>query len=257
MGEDPPTEQRILLEQKRTRLRSQIDQFNRQATNFISSLRVNQLPRTSSIERWEDLEDVDLDYDIMHSSSFRGETALIEQSLPPEVQPLTLPSALNNHPKNDAAFLELSSSELELRMGQANDALHETCLSIAQKSYLFRTRVRKNSPTQSYVTRSYGETQAVQASIEQSAKTYRLARKAMIRLGASMSILTQYRVLEKEDLRANTAVADSNAPGQRSDSMSWIWHMSSNAERNHPAYLEECMSPPSTLPFTHCAYKYY
>ena len=238
------------MEQKRTRLRSQIDRFNRQAATFISSLRTSQVPRTSSIERWEDLEDVDLDYDMMHLSSSMTDNAHVEQSLPPELQPLTLPSTLNRHLNDDIALLQLSSSELELRIGQANDALDETRLSIAQKSYLFRTRVRNNSPTQSYVTRSYGETQTVQASIEQSAKTYRLARKAMVKLGASSSILTKYRVLEKDDLRANTAVADPNAAGQRSDSLSWIWHMSSETNRNHPAYLKECMFLSFfTLPF--------
>ena len=235
------------MEQKRTRLRTQIDQFNRQAATFIGSLRTGQVPRTSSIERWEDLEDVDLDYGMTHAPSSTTESAHIEQSLPPELQPLTLPSTLNRLLNDDPTLLHLSSSELDLRIGQANDALHDTRLSIAQKSYLFRTRVRNNSPTQSYVTRSYGETQTIQASIEQSAKTYRLARKAMVKLGASTSILAQYRVLEKEDLRANTAVADSNAAGQRSDALSWIWHMTSSEGRNHPAYLKECMFLSSSI----------
>ena len=240
VGQDPVTDQKILLQQKRARLRTKINQFNQQATTFIHSLNRIIGPRTSSIERWEDLEDLDLDSEVPQSSTFAMEDAQIEESLPPERQPLTLPSALDCNLKDEVALRELSSCELQLRIGQANDALHNARLSIAQKSYLLRTRVRNNAPTQSYVTRSYGETQTIQTSIEQSAKTYRLARKAMVKLGMPASDLAKYRLLEKDDLRASTAIADSNAPGQRSDSLSWIWHMSSDTHRHDPAYLDEC-----------------
>ena len=166
MGQDPVTDQKILLQQKRARLRSKINQFNQQATTFIHSLNRIPTPRTSSIERWEDLEDLDLDSEVPQSSTFAMEDAQIEESLPPERQPLTLPSALDCNLKDEVALRELSSCELQLRIGQANDALHNARLSIAQKSYLLRTRVRNNAPTQSYVTRSYGETQTIQSSIE-------------------------------------------------------------------------------------------
>lgn len=207
---------------------------------FLRSLPTHQSPRVSIIEEWEDLEETDLEYEVPHSSSIGiTETTQIEESLPPERQPLMLPSALDLKVEDDITPFKLTSSELDLRVGQANEALSEARLSIAQKSYLFRAHVRNNAPKQSYVTRSYGETQTVQRSIELSAKIYRAARKAMVKLGAPSSLLAKYQVLEKEDLRANTAVADSNAPGQRSDSLSWIWHMSSKDNANNPQYLRE------------------
>ena len=134
-----------------------------------------------------------------------------------------------------------------MRTGQANDALHDLRITIAHKSFLYRTQVRNNAPTQSYVTRSYGEVHNLQTSIEQAAKTYRLARSAMVKFGVSTSILLKYQPLEKDDLRANTSVADPNAPGQRYDSLSWIWHTS--VPSRNPACLDECKSK---LMFTRC-----
>ena len=166
----------------------------------------------------------------------------MEECVPPETHPLSLPSTLGCSLSDAGVPHEMAYCEVEMRTGQANDALHDLRLSIARKSFLYRTQVRNNAPAQSYVTRSYGEIHNSQTSIEQAAKTYRLARSALEKLGVPTSILLKYQLLNKEDLRANTAVADSNAPGQRYDSLSWIWHTSVTARS--PACLDECMLEP-------------
>ena len=244
LGRDPQTEQKILLQEKRSRLQSDLDDFGRQARVFLNSLAISHSPQTSNIEEWPDLEDLDVDSDLPQSSTTATDISQMDESLPPELRPLPLPSALlNGVLTNNGPFLEVAFCEFELREGQANDSLHDLRISIAYKSYLYRTTVRNNSPTQSYTTRSYGEIRTVQISIEQAAKTYRLARKAMSKLKPSDTLSVKYPALKKEDLRANTAVADSNAPGQRSDALSWIWNTSPSAlQESDPASLNECIS---------------
>ena len=242
LGRDLTTEQKILLEERRSRLRSQIDDFEKQAPIYLGPLVISSSSRTSNIEDWVDLEGLDVDYDLPDVSPTTTDTSQIDESLPPESRPLPLPSAtVPDHLDSNAELPEIVSCEFDLRQGQANDALHDLRLSIMYKSYLYRAGVRNNSPTQSYSTRSYGEVRAVQTSIEQAAKTYRLARKVMIKLKPSNTLSSKYPALQKEDLRASTAVADSNAPGQRSEILSWIWNISSvPRDGESPAHLDEC-----------------
>ena len=183
---------------------------------------------------------MDTDADFPLSSTTVSDLPQMEESVPPENHPLSLPSALGCSLSDTGVPYEMASGEVEMRIGQANDALHDLRISIAHKSFLYRTQVRNNAPTRTYVTRSYGEVHNLQISIEQAAKTYRLARSAMEKLGVSTSVLSKYQPLNKEDLRASTAVANSNAPGQRHDSLSWIWHTS--IPSRNVACLDECMS---------------
>ena len=242
LGRDLTTEQKILLEERRSRLRSQIDDFEKQAPIYLGPLVISSSSRTSNIEDWVDLEGLDVDYDLPDVSTTAIDTSQIDESLPPESRPLPLPSAMvPDHLDSNVELPEIVSCEFDLRQGQANDALHDLRISIAYKSYLYRAGIRNNSLTQSYSTRSYGGVRAVQMSIEQAAKTYRLARKVMIKLKPSNTLSSKYPALQKEDLRASTAVADSNAPGQRSEILSWIWNVPSiPRDGGSPAHLDEC-----------------
>ena len=214
-------------------------QFDNQAVTYVNSIHILQAPQASNIEDWDDLEDMDTDAQLLQSSTIVVDLPQMEESIPPENQPLSLPSTLGCTLSDAGVPYEMASCEVEMRMGQANDALHDLRLSIAHKSFLYRTHARNNAPTQTYVTRSYGEIHNLQTSIEQAAKTYRLARSVLEKLGVPTSVLLKYQPLNKEDLRASTAVADSNAPGQRYDSLSWIWHTFVAARS--PACLDECM----------------
>ena len=242
LGRDLTTEQKILLQEKRSRLRSQIDDFEKQAPIYLGQLVISHSSRTSNVEDWADLEGLDVDYDFPEFSATIIDTSQIDESLPPESRPLPLPSAIvPDHLDRAAELPEIASCEFDLRQGQANDALHDLRISIAYKSYLYRAGVRNNSPTHSYSTRSYGEVRAAQTSIEQAAKTYRLARKVMVKLKPSNDLLSKYPALQKDDLRASTAVADSNAPGQRSELLSWIWNIPSvPRDGGSAAHLDEC-----------------
>ena len=244
LGRSPQTEQKILLLEKRSRLQSDIDDFGRQATVYLSSAAISRPSQTSNIEEWSDLDNLDIECDLPQASAATLDISQMDESLPPELRPLPLPSTLTDDILNSSpALLLAASSEFALREGQANDALHDVRMAIAYKSYLYRKNFRNNTPTQSYVTRSYGEVRAVQTSIEQAAKIYRLARKVMIKLKPLDTVTAKYPPLTKDDLRANTAIANSNASGQRSDKLSWIWDTPpAVVDGSCPASLDECRS---------------
>ena len=93
LGRDPQTEQKILLQEKRSRLQSDLDDFGRQARVFLNSLAISHSPQTSNIEEWSDLEDLDVDSDLPQSSTTATDISQMDESLPPELRPLPLPSA--------------------------------------------------------------------------------------------------------------------------------------------------------------------
>ena len=228
--------------EKRSRLQSDIDDFGRQSTVYLSSVAISRPPRTSNIEEWPDLDNLDVECDLPQASAATLDISQMDESLPAELRPLPLPSVLTDDIiSSNPALLLAASSEFALREGQANDALHDLRMAIAYKSYLYRKNFRNNTPTQAYVTRSYGEVRAAETSIEQAAKTYRLARKVMMKLKPLDALTAKYPALTKDDLRASTAIADSNAPGQRSDNLSWIWGTPLVvADGSRPASLDEC-----------------
>ncbi|KAK7696323.1 hypothetical protein QCA50_000977 [Cerrena zonata] len=132
----------------------------------------------------------------------------------------------------------LARCEAKLREGQANDALDSLRVAIAKKSFVARTKLRPNAPTSNYVKRlrSYGDLHLAQIPIDRAAKVYSTARHALIILGAT-DALQQFKLLTKEDLKASTAVVDSNAPHQGKDLLSWIWHI--GRSDNSPPVITE------------------
>ena len=51
-------------------------------------------------------------------------------------------------------------------------------------------------------------------------------RNHIVALNCGESILNQYHMLTKEDLKSSTAILDPNKPGSTTLKLSWIWHSS-------------------------------
>ena len=136
------------MEQKRSRLRSKLKQFDNQAATYINSIHILQAPQVSNIEDWDDLEDLDADEQLPQSSTTVVDLPQMEESVPPENHPLSLPSTLGCSLSDAGIPYQVASCEVDMRTGQANDALHDLRITIAHKSFLYRTQVRNNAPTQ-------------------------------------------------------------------------------------------------------------
>lgn len=253
MGPKPTAEQQLSLQDRRRRLDSKIESFSRHASTYIGT--INVAPSSQVDCEWFD-EDDDSDM-VVPAGLTRSEIPTIVEGVFAEHRAIPLPSSFGA--ENCATVLRhLAESELQLRIGQANDALHLLRVAIAQKSFIYRTTIRPNAPTTNYSKRlrSYGDARAVQKSIDSAAKIYSTARKAMEILGASDATLGQFKILKKEDLAASTAVSNPNARQQSKKPLSWIWHQMSASE--DPKFVQEskhyrnCILPEMCSPLDQC-----
>ncbi|KAK7685247.1 hypothetical protein QCA50_011610 [Cerrena zonata] len=234
LEKSPTVEQQLSLQEKHCHLQTRIDSFTCCGVEYLQdspSLSSNNLDA-----EWLDTdEDVD---DAIPSTLSTSDIPVIVDATYAEQQCIPLPSSYGKeHCAN--IIRRMAQCELSLREGQANDALHLLCVTIAHSSFIFRSCVRKNSPKTNYAKclRSYGNAHAVQMSIDNAAKVYSSAHKAMVILGTGDALLQQFKVLTRADLAASTAVANSNEAGQGKKKLSWIWHKMS--ENDDPVFVTE------------------
>lgn len=120
---------------------------------------------------------------------------------------------------------DLCEIELRLRKGQANDTLHEICLAVAAKSFLFREKLRPLKAKKQKA-KVWGALTGVDASLRDLHRVYQSCRRAMIATGATTADLARYKELARADLRVNTAVTRPNAPGGTKTALAWFWSTS-------------------------------
>lgn len=160
---------------------------------------------------------------------------------------LPLPSVLGPQKCQEDGLDWLAKEEKQLRTGQANDALHELRLALADKAVLFCTDVRHAS-SQATTSRAWGRVMAVDATVNKFAKIYRASRRAMVALGASNSMLARYQVLSKDHLKVSSAVAEPNARGHRNDALPWFWSMDVARDAEANDWMMECKAFAPFLP---------
>lgn len=159
----------------------------------------------------------------------------------PEQVSLPLPSNLGIQRCKGLGAEPLVALELSLRVGQANDALHEIRLALADKAVLFRTEVR-HSKSQARSTRAWGKVHAADAIVTRHCKMYRTCRTAMVALGADEELLSRYELLRDEDLKVSTAVVMPNSRDHRNASLAWFWTMDIPRDTEMNDWMSECKS---------------
>ena len=156
----------------------------------------------------------------------------------PEALLLLLPSTIGIEQCKTWRLDDLAALELRLRQGQANDALHGLRMALSEKAVLFRAQVR-HAKSQVKKTRAWANINAADKTVQQHFKSYSRSRQAMVRLGASDSILQRYRPLRKNDLKASTQLIDPTVPGQRNKSLPWFWVVRDESGRQNE-WIHEC-----------------
>jgi hypothetical protein len=152
---------------------------------------------------------------------------------------LHLPSHMGRGWCDRNASEDLAKAELRLREGQLNDSLHHIRIALGHKSYLFRNDVRP-ARTQRLKTRAWAEVHAVESTVQHHARVYNRARQSMLDLGADASLLDRYKVLERQDLRIDTAVIASNVRGQRNRPLPWFWSLDVRRDADVGAWMNDC-----------------
>ena len=236
------------------KLQLSIDEFHRKAaiympeTESMSEIHVN---ASSTEEEWEDAAYDSEDDDIVLTLPGSFETGCKTQqvvvdettaAISAEDQRIRLPSSfgrvtcLGKHQLHGLV-------EFDLRKGQANDALHNIRLHVAEKSFHYGVGVRKGATVNlghRGRQKAFNEVHVLEAKIRQQARIYECARKAMDSLGMSIEDQKNYPKLSKADTNASTAVVDFNARGQRNEGLSWIWR-TRHAMTRDSALMNECM----------------
>lgn len=106
-------------------------------------------PTDDDLPSFDDSDDeADVDHDTavpaigLHAQA--EEIIFIDNALPPEQQQIPLPSTFGSA-ACAGRLKHLARVELSLRKGQANDALHALRMAIGQKSFVYWSKIRKNS----------------------------------------------------------------------------------------------------------------
>lgn len=152
---------------------------------------------------------------------------------------LHLPSYLGRSWCSRNAAEDLANAELRLREGQLNDSLHHIRIALGHKSYLFRNNVRP-ARTQRLKTRAWAEVHAVESTVQHHARVYNRARQSILDLGADVSLLDSYKVLERQDLRIDTTVIAPDVRGQRNKSLPWFWSMDVRRDADVGPWMNDC-----------------
>lgn len=153
-------------------------------------------------------------------------------------------------PSNGNVKTEVSDLEIKYRIKQANTELNQLRDLIAdisfQFSHIIRGQIRKNIRT-----RSQKRIKSIHNQVTLHARIYARCRNHLVALNCGESILRQYRILTKEDLKSSTAILDPNQPGSTRIKLSWIWHSSKWLLLNDNAFSvadAESDYGPSTAP---------
>jgi hypothetical protein len=159
----------------------------------------------------------------------------------PERLRLAMPSSLGRECIVRLGLETLALQELELRKGQANDALEELRLALGHKALLWRTKVRtaKNNKQR---TRAWDDIKIARHQVEKNVRHYHRARRALASLGADDTIMSQYKVIGTNDLQLSGDVLDPSRLGQRSDTLAWFWRPGTTNPDQDNSWMEECKS---------------
>lgn len=202
---------------------------------------INRTSRTNDIVFFGD----DIDWEGPGGSNVTGpvEQAPVEvtESQPVEKQMICLPS-------NGNTAGQFLAEELVLREEQAEKHLTRLRELIADKSFQYSALVRTGNQPQ-VRTRARTAVQEMNAKLAIQARMYNRVRCRLVMLGAGDQTLQRYRLLERDDIAASTAILNYNEPGSTTAiRLSWIWQSVSTRlgptanPPDDPTALLECKS---------------
>ncbi len=251
IGSHPTPDQKRDIASRRSQLQDKVYEFQKQAGSILHTVSDDADvswgdDRAREIYTGAEFDDVGEGDDDGHdlASEERYETQLPRNSPPDgridsEQISLHLPSHLGRSWCNINAAEDLAKAELRLREGQLNDSLHHIRIALGHKSYLFRNNVRP-ARTQRLKTHAWGEVHAIESTVQHHARVYNHVQKSMLDLGANASLLDRYRVLERHDLKIDTAVIAPDVRRQRNKLLPWFWSMDIWRDTDVGEWVNDC-----------------
>ncbi|KAG1829901.1 hypothetical protein F4604DRAFT_1695707 [Suillus subluteus] len=134
---------------------------------------------------------------------------------------IPLPSNLGLDKCISLGVANLVEQELTLRDGQANDALHNIRVHLADKAVIFQKTVHY-AKLQAASTRAWAQVHSVGRVVSINASVYSKCWSQLCRLATNDALLERYQPLLKEHLKVSTTVANPNSRGQRNNTLAWF-----------------------------------
>ena len=153
-----------------------------------------------------------------------GEDEPSEVEVPTEDMMFLLPSHLGLEKCTKLGVTNLVELEIQLREGQISDALEKLRFSLGTRSMLLRKMVRK-ADSGSTKTRAWKAVNQRTRERNLYVRIYCNARQALIRLGATELVETQYHPIKAQDLRVRGDIVEHNRYDQKSDHLPWFWRL--------------------------------
>jgi hypothetical protein len=152
---------------------------------------------------------------------------------------LCMPSSLGQKTLEEAGLKMLTLQEIELRVGQVNDALGDLRVELGQKALLFRTKIRHTTNTKGR-TRAWKEVNNSSMEVMKHVRRYDRARRALVKLGVDDGILEKYQDIKKDDLKMSADILEENRVGQKNTTMAWFWRLGPQGDSLGNDWMEEC-----------------
>ena len=228
----PQTEAKAKIEiaQRRDKLMKRIEAFIRRSEQFI--------PPNEDTWINESQQDDDIE------GSFGGLGPHIPAQVgiagtDPECAPLPLPSFFGWEVCCDLGLERLARQEIELRVGEANEALHLLRVSLGKKSLLLRVNVR-HARGNLQSTRAWKQVQDLSGKISLQVNLYMRTYKSLKRLNAGPEIMRRFKPITADDLKMSKDVTEENRIGQRNDKLAWFWRFDQTDDIESESQMEEC-----------------
>ena len=250
-GANPTPDQETDIVSRRSHLQDRVDAFQKQAASMLHAI------SNDGDDSWGD----DYAREIYSGAEFDGVGEEDDDGLDPAADEhyqggvlaarphdslinaehisLHLPSHMGCTWCNENSAQDLADAELRLQVGQLNSSLHYIRIALGHKLYLFRNNIRA-ARTQRLKMRAWGEVHAVESTVQHHARVYSRARRSIVDLGAEASLLDRYKILERRDLRIDTAVIAPSVRGQRNESLPWFWSMDVRRDTDTGAWMNDC-----------------
>jgi hypothetical protein len=221
---DPRDEDEKRLEQLQESLRAQLTVLETMQQDIAGVLRPSIIIQDNQ-SQFDDIDDEELGHG---AEDIRSDEAGAAPFRPPR-----MPSTCDGSDRIHQAI------ELTLRRQQAGRLLSALREAIADKSFQY-SHVLRVAPGKTIRNRARAGIKKLNDVISFHCRAYNKCRSAMIQLGAEPQILSKYPVLQKQDVKASTALLNPNIPGSSTLRLSWIWQTGLSQEEQSPEALREC-----------------
>ena len=157
-----------------------------------------------------------------------------DTSILPELRTLPIPSAM------DRPLDHHRDIEMRLRVRQADALLTSLRELIADKSFHY-SHILHLATRQPIRSRARSKIATLNAEISLCCRAYTRCHTAMMRLQVPDEIMSGYRPLTRDDIKASTALLKPNEPGSSTLRLSWIWQTQTCGVDSTKGTLIECM----------------